>query len=62
MGRDSLSLEYVSCMRAIAAEGALSGDYEESHYAADRLLCKFLEELGYEELVKTYDTVNKWYA
>ena len=37
-------------------------DQEEAHIEADNLLCRFLEELGYTDLVAAYNKVEKWYA
>lgn len=38
------------------------GDYEGAHVEADEILCEWLTILGYEELVKEYRNVPKWYA
>lgn len=43
-------------------ECAKSDDTEWAHYEADEILCKFLCECGYDELVDKFDNVNKWYA
>jgi len=40
----------------------LDHDQEEEHYIADRLLCELLTILGFEDLVKIYDEIGKWYA
>lgn len=37
-------------------------DREEDHVDADGLLCKALSELGYEEGVRIYKGMDKWYA
>ena len=37
-------------------------DEEVGHIDADRLLCSFIQELGYPELVEVYNNVFKWYA
>ena len=37
-------------------------DYEEAHSEADDILCAFLIDLGYVELVAKYYEVGKWYA
>ena len=37
-------------------------DTEDSHAEADRLLCKLLVELGYEDVVAAYQLIGKWYA
>lgn len=47
---------------AMIRENCHSGDTEVDHSHADLILCQFLEELGYEELVKEWDKVSKWYA
>jgi hypothetical protein len=39
-----------------------SGDPEIAHDNADFLLCEFLEQLGYEDVVKEYCEIEKWYA
>ena len=38
------------------------GDTEEAHPLADDILCDALELLGYNELVKIYKKIHKWYA
>ena len=35
---------------------------ESDHDYADGILCDLLEELGYEELVKAYNSLPKWYS
>ena len=37
-------------------------DIEEAHYNADQVLCDLLEELGYKEVVDTYNKVDKYYS
>lgn len=37
-------------------------DTEVDHVEADDVICKLLESLGYEDVVKEYDTIGKWYA
>jgi len=39
-----------------------SRDPEYDHSSADSILCKLLEELGYNELIEMYYRVDKWYA
>jgi hypothetical protein len=39
-----------------------SEDPECAHSAADGVLCKLLVSLGYKNVVKEYDEVEKWYA
>lgn len=43
-------------------EEAHTGDEENDHYVADKLLCDFLKKLGYDQLVEEYETVSKWYS
>jgi hypothetical protein len=38
------------------------GDIEAAHGNADNILCDFLRSLGYEDVVKEYLEVPKWYA
>ena len=44
------------------AEIAQLGDPESLHSKADDLLCRALEEKGFDEGVKTYRAMVKWYA
>lgn len=37
-------------------------DTELAHIQADEILCKFLEELGHNDVVKEYNKISKWYA
>jgi len=37
-------------------------DVETGHGEADNILCELLCFLGYEEVVKEYDEIEKWYA
>ena len=38
------------------------GDREGAHLEADDVLCKLLVFLGYEDVVKEFEKVNKWYS
>lgn len=38
------------------------GDIEFAHSRADDLLCRFLTELGYDEVALEYEKIEKWYA
>ena len=40
----------------------VEGDPEIAHLRADNILCSFLVVLGYEELVREFAKVEKWYA
>lgn len=39
-----------------------SDDPESAHCQADDILCEFLSELGYEDVVEEYSKITKWYA
>lgn len=43
-------------------EECFTGDEEIDHDKADKILCKFLESLGYTKLVQVYKMVEKYYA
>ena len=45
--------------RMIALE---TGDEESDHARADDLMCQALTELGYQDGVKVFETMGKWYA
>lgn len=54
--------ELVEEMRSLALDETHNGDIEWQHVEADNILCKALEELGQNELVKLFYKVSKWYA
>lgn len=37
-------------------------DIEEGHFRADNILCDLLNQLGYDDVVKEYHKVKKWFA
>ena len=37
-------------------------DYEIAHSNADEILCKFIGELGYQDVVDEFVKVGRWYA
>jgi len=37
-------------------------DVESDHSRADEVLCEFLLDLGYEDIVAAFKRVDKWYA
>jgi len=43
-------------------KAVLNYDTEAAHENADDVLCRFLEGLGYHDLVRAYHKVEKWYA
>ena len=50
--------EYINRLIELQKEG----DIECAHSAADGILCEVLEKLGYGNIVKEYDKIDKWYA
>lgn len=38
------------------------GDPEIAHFEGDKLMCELLTKLGYDEGVKIFDDMSKWYA
>lgn len=43
-------------------EAARTTNTEWAHQAADDLMCELLRSLGYEEGVKVFEEMEKWYA
>ena len=39
-----------------------NNDPEADHEEADTILCEFLSELGYDDIVNLFQQINKWYA
>jgi len=39
-----------------------NSDTEEAHGIADDMLCDFINDLGYHEVVKAWEEISKWYA
>ena len=37
-------------------------DAESAHGDADGVLCDFLRELGYGEIVREYEEIDRWYG
>lgn len=54
-----LEAEYIKLMStAISEEGGFD---EMAHKTMDNILCILLWELGYKNLVKLYESTEKWY-
>lgn len=51
--------EVIVSLKDILAYGQ---DPEVDHETADDILCEFLSELGYDDVVNLYQQVHKWYA
>ena len=58
MNNEKLKEKYINLLK----EQQISWDDEMAHVEADNLVCELLKELGFEEVVKEYDKVSKWYA
>ena len=56
--------DYISKEEAIEKlkEQQNNEDIEVAHSIADTILCRLLESLGYSDVVREYDRVEKWYA
>ena len=52
--------EYINKMKEALETSKF--DEKAGHVVADYILCDFLNELGYNELVTIFNTVHKWYA
>lgn len=39
-----------------------SEETDQAHADADRILCDLLISLGYEDVIKEYKAIEKWYA
>lgn len=37
-------------------------DTEDGHVRADEILCQFLTDKGFSDIVEEYEKVDKWYA
>lgn len=57
---DMTRQEIVDRLKQIAEHG---NDPEGDHADADRLLCEWLRQLGYSDIVEAYHSISpKWYA
>lgn len=57
--------EFADKMREIPNilnERGRSWDKEDSHRIADAYMCELLRELGYDEGVKIFENMPKWYS
>ena len=56
--------DYISREEAIEKlkEQQNNEDIEVAHSIADTILCRLLESLGYSDVVREYDRIEKWYA
>jgi hypothetical protein len=49
-------------LKQVAEDGEKTGNYEDCHEEADELLCRLLISLGYENVVREYKKVPKWFS
>ena len=56
----TLNEKYVTKLKAIADE--YYRDPEAAHIYADGILVEFLRELGYIEVAKAFEKIDKWYS
>lgn len=43
-------------------EAVNNSDIEEGHFECDKILCEFLIDLGFNEIVEIYEIQKKWYS
>jgi hypothetical protein len=55
---EELKEKYLQKMKDVAK----NHDAEVAHCDADDLLCELLKDLGYEEIIEAFESVDKWYA
>jgi len=48
---------YINQLKECEKEGT-----EDAHINADNILCEILTKLGYDDIVKEFDKLDKWYA
>jgi hypothetical protein len=48
--------------KEMMAEIAMSDDTELRHYRADKLMAAVLNQLGYSEGIKIFESMGKWYS
>jgi len=51
--------EYIKKLKALQS---IENDTESAHIDADDLLLDLLKDLGYDDVVKEYEKIDKWYA
>ena len=54
--------ELIEKVKADLFKAVDNQDVENAHGDADDLLCDLLNGFGFEEIVKIYNNVDKWYA
>ena len=67
---DSEWLEFNEECKSVTPETAIDiltrinevSDTEMAHIHADNVLCALLRNLGYNDIVNTYERINKWYS
>ena len=60
MTREQAILELRTIQRLAEPFGACDPEIE--HRKADAILCELLTAIGYDDVVREYEQINKWYA
>lgn len=53
-----LNDKYLSQLNDLISEN----DVEKKHIDADNILCELLKELGFNEIVESFNKLKKWYG
>lgn len=55
---DEIIQDVISKLKALQS----NSDVEAAHNQADKILCDLLNSLGYDDVVKEFENLEKWYA
>ncbi len=55
---DEMIQDIISKLKALQS----NHDIEAAHSQADKILCDLLNSLGYDDVVKEFENLEKWYA
>lgn len=55
---DEMIQDIISKLKALQS----NTDIEAAHNQADKILCDLLNSLGYDDVVKEFENLEKWYA
>lgn len=53
--------QIIESLKKCTKEGEETGNFDDSHEEADKILCDLLISLGYKDIVEEYLKVPKWY-
>jgi len=64
MGKSRLEQEAIDKLEAIILRQTVAqrSDIENDHSQADDIICEFLRDLGYDDIVDRFSKIDKWYA